>query len=122
MGCVRDVGAEPQAPRIIRMHPDDNVAIVVNDFGLPAGAQPLSGPTLCEHVPQGHKVALVDIADGAPVRRYNVVIGYAAQALPAGSWIHEQRLVMPTAPALDRLPIATNSVPLTPALEGYTFE
>jgi galactarate dehydratase len=24
-------------PRYIRMHPDDNVAIVVNDGGLPAG-------------------------------------------------------------------------------------
>jgi galactarate dehydratase len=41
-------------------------------------------------------VALVDLAEGTPVRRYNVVIGYAAQVLPAGSWVNEQRLVMPT--------------------------
>src|SRR6516165_11403203 len=85
-----------ETPRVIRMHTDDNVAIVANDFGLPAGAQLPSGPTLHEHVPQGHKVGLVDIAKGAPVRRYNVVIGYAAQVLPAGSWVNEHRLVMPT--------------------------
>jgi galactarate dehydratase len=71
-----------------------------------------SGPTLREHVPQGHKVALVDIANSAPVRRYNAVIGYAAQALPAGSWVNEQRLVMPTPPVLEGLPIATNNAPL----------
>ena len=65
---------------------------------------------------------MVDIAEGAPVRRYNVVIGYAAQMLPAGSWVNEQRLVMPTPPALEGLPIATKNAPLTPPLEGYTFE
>jgi galactarate dehydratase len=114
--------ADLDAPRVISMHADDNVAIVVNDFGLPAGAELPSGLKLRERVPQGHKVALVDIADGAPVRRYNVVIGYAARALPAGSWINEQKLVMPTPPALEGLPIATNNAPLAPALEGYTFD
>jgi galactarate dehydratase len=108
-------------PRVIRMHVDDNVAIVANDFGLPAGARLASGVTLRERVPQGHKVALVDIAEDQPVRRYNVVIGYAAQDLQAGSWVHEQRLVMPKPPALHDLPIATENAPLTP-LEGYTFE
>ena len=94
-----DLHANADLPRIIRMHPNDNVAIIVNDFGLPAGTDLPAGPTLRERVPQGHKVALVDIAEGAPVYRYNVVIGYAGQALPAGSWVNEQRLVMPTPPA-----------------------
>jgi galactarate dehydratase len=119
---ARATSGEPEEPRVIRMHQNDNVAIVANDFGLPAGAQLASGPTLRERVPQGHKVALSDIASGAPVRRYNVVIGYAAEALPAGSWINEQRLVMPTPPALEGLPIATDNAPPAPALEGYTFD
>ena len=112
----------PDAPRVIRMHTDDNVAIVVNDFGLPAGAELPSGLKLHEYVPQGHKVALTDIAEGAPVRRYNVVIGYAAKALAAGSWVNEQKLVMPAPPSLEGLPIATSNAPLAPELEGYTFE
>jgi galactarate dehydratase len=112
----------PETPRVIRMDADDNVAIVANDFGLHAGAQLPSGPILRERVPQGHKIALVDLAEGTPVRRYGVVIGYAAEPLPAGSWVNEQRLVMPTAPALEGLPIATKNAPLAPPLEGYTFE
>ena len=114
--------AGSEASRVIRMHAMDNVAIVVNDLGLPAGAWLPNGPVLREHVPQGHKVALADIDKDAPVRRYNVVIGYAAQHLPAGSWVNEQRLVMPTPPALEGLPIATAAVPLAPPLEGYTFD
>ena len=64
-------------PLVISMHPDDNVAIVANDGGLPAGAVLPSGLTLREHVPQGHKVALTDLAADAAVLRYNVAIGYA---------------------------------------------
>ena len=55
------VQASLQKPLTISMHERDNVAIVANDRGLPAGTQFPSGLTLCEHVPQGHKVALVDI-------------------------------------------------------------
>jgi galactarate dehydratase len=73
-------------------------------------------------VPQGHKVALVDLAEGAPVVRYNVPIGYAKKAIPAGSWVHERLLTMPAARALDNLPIATVRPAPQPALEGYSFE
>ena len=64
-------------PLRIRMHARDNVAIVANDGGLDAGTVFDDGLTLVDRVPQGHKVALVDIPAGAPVRRYDVVIGTA---------------------------------------------
>jgi len=48
-------------PLTIRMHPNDNLAIVANDGGLPEGTRLVSGLVLGEGVPQGHKVALTDI-------------------------------------------------------------
>lgn len=109
-------------PIYIRMHETDNVAIVANDGGLPAGTRFANGLTLRDKVPQGHKVALTDIAKGTEVRRYNVAIGRALNDIPAGSWVHERLLAMPDARSLDGLPIATvKPQPLTP-LEGYTFE
>src|SRR5689334_25447364 len=78
-------------PLYIRMHERDNVAIVANDGGLAAGAEFPDGLKLVERVPQGHKVALVDLAAGDPVLRYNVVIGRAAKAIARGSWVHEGR-------------------------------
>lgn len=109
-------------PLHILMHPADNVAIVANDGGLPPGTTFESGLALREKVPQGHKVALVDIPEGGAIKRYNVTIGYALQAIPAGSWVHERLLRMPDARGLDDLPIATKKAEPLPPLEGYTFE
>ena len=117
----------PVQALLIAMHPSDNVAIVANDGGLAAGTVlPSTGPgaglVLRDKVPQGHKVSLVDVLAGAPVRRYNVVIGHAARDLPAGSWVHERVLHMPDACGLVDLPKATTPAPDWPPLAGYTFE
>ena len=109
------------------MHADDNVAIVANDGGLPAGTLlpagvPGAGITLRDKVPQGHKVALADIPEGGVVRRYNVPIGYALKDIAAGSWVHERLLQMPSARALEGLPMATVKPPVLEPLTGYTFE
>ncbi len=92
-----------QTPLKIRMHADDNVAIVANDGGLPAGTQFESGRVLLDKVPQGHKVALVDIPQDAVVRRYDVPIGYALKDIRAGSWVHERRAAVPRGPRARRL-------------------
>ena len=110
------------APVTIRMHERDNVAIVANDGGLPAGATLPNGPVLLEKVPQGHKVALADIAAGGEVRRYGVVIGRAEQPIAAGRWVHERLLAMPAARGFDGLPVATVKPPPLPPLQGHTFE
>jgi galactarate dehydratase len=109
-------------PIVIKMTDRDNVAIVANDGGLPAGTALPGGPTLIDKVPQGHKVALVDLAEDDEVRRYDVVIGRASKAIPAGSWVHERLLRMPAARNFEKLPIATVKPTPQAALEGYTFE
>ena len=114
--------AVQRAPLCITMRDDDNVAIVANDRGLPAGSVLPSGLVLREAVPQGHKVALADIAQGGAVRRYGVTIGTALAAIAAGSWVHEKLLAMPGAPALDGLPLATRRSMALPPLEGFTFD
>src|SRR4051812_7257859 len=111
-----------QAPLYIKMHERDNVAIVANDGGLEAGTVFADGLTLREKVPQAHKVSLVDLAEGDPVRRYDVTIGTALRPIPAGSWVHERLLKMPPARALEGLPIATVKPPARAPLEGYTFD
>ena len=112
----------PATPLTIRMHERDNVAIVANDGGLAAGSVLPSGLVLRDRVPQGHKVALVDIAADAPVLRYGIPIGQAAQAITAGRWVHERLLKMPDARALDDLPMATRPATPLPPLDGYSFE
>ncbi|MDO8177609.1 MAG: galactarate dehydratase [Undibacterium sp.] len=109
-------------PLFIRMHDNDNVAIVVNDGGLPAGATFSCGLVLREAVPQGHKIALRALAEGEQILRYNVTIGYAVRDIAEGSWIEESLVRMPPARELINLPIATRIAPKTDPLEGYTFQ
>ena len=69
--------------RYIQVHPSDNVAIVVNDGGLPAGARFETGLVVREAIPEAHKVALMTIPQGGPTIRYGVTIGYARTEIPA---------------------------------------
>ncbi|WP_374703456.1 galactarate dehydratase [Bacillus sp. Marseille-P3661] len=109
-------------PLYIKVHPEDNVAIIVNTVGLQKGTVFENGLELVEFVPQGHKVALKDFQQGEAVIRYGVTIGYTVKEKKRGSWINESTITLPSPPKLEELPIATNiPVPLPP-LEGYTFE
>ena len=74
---------QPDQPRYVRVHERDNVAIIVNAGGLPAGTRFASGLTLTESIPEAHKVALADLEQGAPIMRYGVIIGYAASPIAA---------------------------------------
>jgi galactarate dehydratase len=109
-------------PRYIQVHPSDNVAIVVNEGGLPAGARFSSGLVLLEPLPEAHKVALTAIPEGAAVIRYGVTIGHARGEIAAGSWVHEKVLDLPEPPALDRIVAAEGVKSSLEPLEGFTFE
>lgn len=109
-------------PLVIRMNDRDNVAIVANDGGLPPGTELPGGLVLKDQVPQGHKVALVDLKAGDEVRRYGVRIGRALGEIEAGRWVHERLLEMPEARGLAGLPMASAKAPALPPLEGHTFQ
>lgn len=111
-----------EPPRRIQVAASDNVAIIVNSLGLPAGSAFADGLTLNHFVPQGHKVALADIPDGGNIIRYNEVIGTARGDIKRGDWINEDNVVMGTAPPLDQLEMATRPPPTPEPLTGYTFE
>jgi galactarate dehydratase len=109
-------------PIILRIHEEDNVAVIGNGGGLPAGTRLGDGTVLLRTVPQGHKVAMCDIAEGQPVLRYRAVIGYAAHDIKRGDWVDATALRMPDSPSLEHLPRATRAAESLPPLDGYTFE
>ena len=75
------------APLVIKVKDKDNVAIAVHD--LPVGTEALPGVVALQPIPQAHKIALVDIPKGGEIIRYGVVLGYARDDIPKGSWINE---------------------------------
>jgi altronate hydrolase len=67
------------ADQTICLHPDDDVVIARAEM---------------KGVPAGHKIAVRDIAEGQPVRRYNQIIGFASQPIRAGEHVHVHNLAM----------------------------
>ena len=81
---------------VLRLAPADEVGVALRL--LPAGVG-LPGPdggilTPAADIPQGHKVALVDLAAGAPVHKYGQAIGRTTSAVAAGGHVHSHNLAM----------------------------
>jgi altronate hydrolase len=73
----------------IRLHPADDVLIARQQL---VGGTQVEGVTVKGLIPAGHKIASRAIAEGAPVRRYNQIIGFASQAIAPGEHIHTHNL------------------------------
>jgi len=76
---------------VIRLHPDDNVVIARVDVAIGAPL-PFDGVACRSQVPAGYKIAARAIREGEPVRKYNVVIGFAAADIAAGTMVHSHNL------------------------------
>ena len=83
----------PAVARGIRLQADDDVAITTEDVaaGTPVD---LGGEVIVARggVPRGHKLAVRDLAAGAPVRRYGQVIGFTRGPVAAGEHVHLKNL------------------------------
>ena len=78
---------------ILQIHPDDNVAVTLEPLKAGEVVETSAGAvTLREDIPQGHKLALMDIPSGAAVVKYGFPIGHATQTIHVGDWVHSHDL------------------------------
>ena len=78
----------------VRIEVSDNVATVLRNVSEHEHIHCDEGSTVAarEPIPEGHKVALVDIAEGQVVRKYGHPIGLAGENISAGSHVHTYNL------------------------------
>ena len=114
--------SQASSPQVIRVNTLDNVAIVASEGGFKLAASLGSEFPLLENIPEAHKVALEDIEAGAPVIRYGATIGHAARPIRRGAWVRDGNLLLPQAPPLHNLPLATAVPAVMKPLEGCTFD
>ncbi len=83
----------PIDPRLLRLHPADNVLTVIATLEagdrLQFGTESVPVPT---RLPLGHKVAARAIAVGEKILKYGAPIGSAMQAIAAGEHVHTHNL------------------------------
>jgi hypothetical protein len=85
--------AGPEAPAVLRLHPDDDVLISARV--LRAGeAVDVDGVTvtITDDVPTGFKLAARALAAGQLVHRLGVPIGRTTAAVPVGGLVHVHNL------------------------------
>ena len=79
--------------RCLRIHPRDNVAVLLEDAQkgdtVSIDSQSL---TLLEDIAFGHKVALGDLPEEASVYKYGEEIGYCMVSVKRGGWIHNHNM------------------------------
>jgi altronate dehydratase small subunit len=83
--------------RALIMHPDDNVATVVEEAREGEEVRiPLAGSSLTlfatEAIPFGFKLAVQDIPQGEIIRKYGETIGRASAAIAKGALVHIHNL------------------------------
>ncbi|WP_313620550.1 altronate dehydratase family protein [Achromobacter sp.] len=78
---------------LIRLHANDNVLIARHALEL-GMSLPALGLRVRAQVPGGHKIAANRIPAGAPVRKYDAIIGVAARDIEAGDHVHTHNLAL----------------------------
>ena len=83
-----------RAARTLLLDETDNVAVSTGEIGagetiVVAGLEII----VRDFIPVGHKVALVEIPTGGPIRKYGEIIGTATQPIAAGAHVHIQNVV-----------------------------
>jgi altronate hydrolase len=72
---------------VIRLHPSDNVVVARIDASIGMSV-PDEQFTIRSQVPAGYKISARKIPKGEPILKYNVIVGFAASDIEAGSMVH----------------------------------
>src|SRR5690349_16581344 len=80
----------------IRLNAADNLIIAKQPL-MPRTTIDLGDGTevnVQQMIPPGHKLAIREIPEGDPIRRYGQIIGFASQPIAPGQHIHTQNTVV----------------------------
>jgi arabinonate dehydratase len=72
--------------KTIRLDTNDNLVVALD--ALKAGEDAGQGVTAAADIPAGHKMATALIKDGAPIYKFNQIIGFAAGDIRPGEHVH----------------------------------
>jgi altronate hydrolase len=106
----------------ITLRANDDVAIARRPLEAGLELETAGGVlTLLQPIPPGHKLALRPIADGAPVRKYGQIIGFAHGPIRSGEHVHTHNLAVREFPREARSGPAGGGQPAPPVDSPRTF-
>ena len=103
----------------IRLNQNDNVVVARADL-LPGTS--VEGVDAVHHIPAGHKMAMVAIPQGEPVRKYDQIIGFASTDIAPGDHVHTQNIEFKMFERDYRIGEAVKNIDYVPEAERATFD
>jgi altronate hydrolase len=83
-----------QATLALKLHDIDDVLIARGALAAGTILADFDNLVASADIPAAHKIACRDVAQGAPVRRYGQIIGFATQPIRAGDHVHVHNVSM----------------------------
>lgn len=105
--------------KALRIHPKDNVAVALTAL---AKGEAVAGVVTTDALPAGHKIALQNIAAGAPILKYGHAIGVALRPISAGEHVHTHNMASTLKGQLDRGEFHARPARMDAPTETVTFE
>ncbi len=89
----------------IRLHPADTVVVALHDVAAGThirwhGGGQTGDIAVCEAIPLGHKISLMDVSKNSPVTKYGATIGMAVQDIAKGAHVHVHNIASARARSL----------------------
>lgn len=106
--------------KAIMIHPLDNVAVALEPIEKGESISLNGQVTALEDIPQGHKIALESLGEGAQVMKYGCSIGVARDAIPKGAWVHTHNVR--TGLSEEETPVYRHKEYPLPQVESRTFQ
>ena len=107
-------------PATLRLNPSDPVVVAMRDIA--AGETVTAKVKAAEPITRGHKVAILPVAAGEPVRKFGQIIGNATTAIQPGQHVHVHNLAFrPSASDHTIGADRRNTAPL-PEAQAATFQ
>jgi altronate hydrolase len=108
---LRSIEEGLRSGSLLKLHDSDNVAVALREVDLDGVM-----------IPAGHKVALADIPDNSPVRKYGQVIGILTSPVGLGEHVHSHNLRFGRDPDAGARPGSAAPPVLLPEDRRATFE
>ena len=108
-------------PPVLHLNASDPLVVAMRDLGqgeeIGFGAVKPVAP-----IARGHKLAILPIEDGAPVRKFGQIIGRATRAIGPGEHVHVHNVEFRPSAADHGIGAHRNNLPILPESEAATFQ
>ena len=107
-------------PATLRLNPSDPVVVAMRDIA--AGETVAPKVKAAEPITRGHKVAILPIAAGEPVRKFGQIIGNATMAIQPGQHVHVHNLAFRPSAADHTIGADRRNTAPLPEAQAATFQ